>query len=191
MPSRFRSRRCGSQRLRRLGLHASALSRHDQLGALGRSATLPRGTACAAASPSCCVRAPTRASTSTAALDSPQSPALASSGSPVSGLAGAVYLEPLGPSTTEPRRAGTGHSVRRAPDHPQGGAPHRGNSRDRHAAVRGLAPSLATPAPLRVRNRDQNDGRPRGYVGKVGLTRINLRALTHRVELPGTTKSSW
>lgn len=43
----------------------------------------------------------------------------------------------------------------------------------------------------RIRNRDAVDGRPRGYVGKVGLSRIRLREMAHAGELPGITKSSW
>ncbi|PZU01334.1 MAG: 30S ribosomal protein S14 [Gordonia sp. (in: high G+C Gram-positive bacteria)] len=43
----------------------------------------------------------------------------------------------------------------------------------------------------RVRNRDAVDGRPRGYIGKVGLSRIRLRQMAHNGELPGITKSSW
>lgn len=43
----------------------------------------------------------------------------------------------------------------------------------------------------RIRNRDAVDGRPRGYVGKVGLSRIRLRQMAHDGELPGITKSSW
>lgn len=43
----------------------------------------------------------------------------------------------------------------------------------------------------RIRNRDAVDGRPRGYVGKVGLSRIRLRQMAHNGELPGITKSSW
>ena len=62
---------------------------------------------------------------------------------------------------------------------------------DREAAVRALARLPRNASPVRVRNRDQIDGRPRGYVGKVGLSRINLRTLAHRGELPGITKSSW
>ena len=58
-------------------------------------------------------------------------------------------------------------------------------------AVRALARLPRDARPVRVRNRDQVDGRPRGYVGKVGLSRINLRTLAHRGELPGITKSSW
>jgi len=62
---------------------------------------------------------------------------------------------------------------------------------DRDAAVRALGRLPRDASPVRVRHRDQVDGRPRGYVGKVGLSRINLRTLAHRGELPGITKSSW
>lgn len=61
----------------------------------------------------------------------------------------------------------------------------------RDAAVRTLSRLPRDASPVRVRNRDQVDGRPRGYVRKVGLSRINLRTMTHRGELPGITKSSW
>lgn len=43
----------------------------------------------------------------------------------------------------------------------------------------------------RVRNRDAVDGRPRGYFREFGLSRIRLREMAHRGELPGVTKSSW
>lgn len=62
---------------------------------------------------------------------------------------------------------------------------------ERQAAVAALSRLPRDASPVRVRNRDQLDGRPRGYVGKVGLSRINLRRLAHRGELPGVTKSSW
>jgi small subunit ribosomal protein S14 len=64
-------------------------------------------------------------------------------------------------------------------------------SEERDAAVRALSRLPRDASPVRVRNRDQVDGRPRGYVGKVGLSRINLRTMAHRGELPGITKSSW
>lgn len=62
---------------------------------------------------------------------------------------------------------------------------------ERDAAVRALSRLPRDASPVRVRNRDQVDGRPRGYVRKVGLSRINLRRLAHAGELPGVTKSSW
>jgi small subunit ribosomal protein S14 len=62
---------------------------------------------------------------------------------------------------------------------------------ERDAAVRALSRLPRDASPVRVRNRDQVDGRPRGYVRKAGLSRINLRRLAHAGELPGITKSSW
>ena len=46
-------------------------------------------------------------------------------------------------------------------------------------------------SPCRVRNRDAADGRPRGYLRKFGLSRVRMRQMAHRGELPGVRKSSW
>ena len=46
-------------------------------------------------------------------------------------------------------------------------------------------------SPIRVRNRDAADGRPRGYLRKFGLSRVRVREMAHRGELPGVRKSSW
>ena len=46
-------------------------------------------------------------------------------------------------------------------------------------------------SPVRVRNRDAVDGRPRGYLRKFGLSRVRTRELAHRGELPGIRKASW
>ena len=46
-------------------------------------------------------------------------------------------------------------------------------------------------SPTRLRNRDSLDGRPRGYIGKFGLSRVTFRELAHKGELPGVKKSSW
>lgn len=46
-------------------------------------------------------------------------------------------------------------------------------------------------SPVRVRNRDAIDGRPRGHLRKFGLSRIRVRELAHRGELPGVSKASW
>ncbi|MGY5765832.1 30S ribosomal protein S14 [Brachybacterium sp. DNPG3] len=46
-------------------------------------------------------------------------------------------------------------------------------------------------SPTRLRNRDAIDGRPRGYLRVVGLSRVRFRQAAHRGELPGITKSSW
>ncbi|WP_311518395.1 30S ribosomal protein S14, partial [uncultured Corynebacterium sp.] len=37
----------------------------------------------------------------------------------------------------------------------------------------------------RIRNRDAADGRPRGYLRKFGLSRVRMRGMAHRGELPG------
>ena len=62
---------------------------------------------------------------------------------------------------------------------------------ERMAAGRALAAMPRDSSPVRVRNRDQIDGRPRGHVGVAGLSRINFRGAAHRGELPGITTSSW
>ena len=55
----------------------------------------------------------------------------------------------------------------------------------------GLQKLPRNASPTRVRNRDSIDGRPRGYVGKFGLSRVKFRELAHKGELPGVKKSSW
>lgn len=46
-------------------------------------------------------------------------------------------------------------------------------------------------SPVRLRNRDAADGRPRGYLRKCGLSRIDMCEPAHRGELHGVHKSSW
>ena len=46
-------------------------------------------------------------------------------------------------------------------------------------------------SPVRVRNRDSIDGRPRGHLRKFGLSRVRVRELAHDGHLPGVRKSSW
>jgi small subunit ribosomal protein S14 len=62
---------------------------------------------------------------------------------------------------------------------------------EREAAVRALSRLPRDSSAVRLRNRDQVDGRPRGYLRKAGLSRIRFREMAHRGELPGITKSSW
>lgn len=59
------------------------------------------------------------------------------------------------------------------------------------AAVRALQRLPRDASPVRLRNRDQTDGRPRGYLRKAGVSRITFRAMAHRGELPGVRTSSW
>lgn len=44
---------------------------------------------------------------------------------------------------------------------------------------------------IRMRNRCSVTGRPRSYYRKFSISRIALRDLASRGELPGVTKSSW
>ncbi|MCI1748107.1 MAG: 30S ribosomal protein S14 [Acidipropionibacterium sp.] len=62
---------------------------------------------------------------------------------------------------------------------------------ERMAATRELSRLPRDSSPVRLRNRDAIDGRPRGFVGKAGISRVRFREMAHRGELPGITKSSW
>ena len=46
-------------------------------------------------------------------------------------------------------------------------------------------------SPVRLRNRCQLTGRPRGVYSKFGLGRIKLREIAMRGEVPGMVKASW
>ena len=46
-------------------------------------------------------------------------------------------------------------------------------------------------SPIRYRNRCSVTGRPRGYIGKFGLSRLTFRELALWGKIPGVTKSSW
>ncbi|GGM82176.1 30S ribosomal protein S14 [Longimycelium tulufanense] len=62
---------------------------------------------------------------------------------------------------------------------------------ERDAAQRSLQRMPRDASPTRLRNRDTVDGRPRAYFRAFGLSRIRLREMAHRGELPGVSKSSW
>ena len=62
---------------------------------------------------------------------------------------------------------------------------------DKHEAMLKLGKLPRNSSPVRIRNRCVVSGRPRGYYRKFGLSRIALRELGLRGEVPGLTKSSW
>lgn len=62
---------------------------------------------------------------------------------------------------------------------------------ERDEAQRRLRKLPRDASPVRVRNRDAVDGRPRGFLRVAGVSRVRFRDLAHRGELPGITKSSW
>lgn len=62
---------------------------------------------------------------------------------------------------------------------------------EKFQAVLKLAELPRNSSKVRVRNRCALTGRPRGHHRKFGLSRISVRDLASRGELPGITKSSW
>lgn len=61
----------------------------------------------------------------------------------------------------------------------------------REEARIGLQKLPRNASPVRVRSRDQIDGRPRGTLQKFGISRVRFRDMAHKGQLPGVTKSSW
>ncbi|MCB1651934.1 MAG: 30S ribosomal protein S14 [Alphaproteobacteria bacterium] len=62
---------------------------------------------------------------------------------------------------------------------------------ERFQAVLALAELPRNSAKNRIRNRCAVTGRPRGHYRKMNISRIALRDLASRGELPGVVKSSW
>ncbi len=55
----------------------------------------------------------------------------------------------------------------------------------------GLQALPKNSSPTRWKNRDVLSGRPRAYMRRFGLSRINFREKASKGEIPGVTKSSW
>jgi len=66
-----------------------------------------------------------------------------------------------------------------------------GAPEERAEAMAALQKLPRDASPVRLRNRDAIDGRPRGHLRKFGLSRVRVRELAHRGELPGVSKASW
>lgn len=62
---------------------------------------------------------------------------------------------------------------------------------ERFAARLKLAELPRNSAPIRVRNRCELTGRPRGFYRKFKISRIALRDLASNGMIPGMVKSSW
>ncbi|MBI1273145.1 MAG: 30S ribosomal protein S14 [Alphaproteobacteria bacterium] len=62
---------------------------------------------------------------------------------------------------------------------------------DRFAAVQKLAKMPRNSSKVRVRNRCELSGRPRGTYRKFKLSRIALRLMALQGLIPGMVKSSW
>jgi small subunit ribosomal protein S14 len=62
---------------------------------------------------------------------------------------------------------------------------------ERFRAVVKLAEMPRNGARIRIRNRCALTGRARGYHRKFGLSRLMLRELASKGQIPGVTKASW
>ncbi len=59
------------------------------------------------------------------------------------------------------------------------------------AAQKALAKLPRNSSKVRIRNRCSMSGRPRAFIGKFGVSRIQFRELALAGKIPGVTKSSW
>lgn len=59
------------------------------------------------------------------------------------------------------------------------------------AAQKKLQKLPKNSAATRVRHRCSLSGRPRGYIGKFGVSRLTFRELALSGKIPGVIKSSW
>jgi small subunit ribosomal protein S14 len=59
------------------------------------------------------------------------------------------------------------------------------------AAQKNLQKLPRNSSPTRIRNRCSMSGRPRGFIGKFGVSRIQFRELALFGKIPGVIKSSW
>jgi len=62
---------------------------------------------------------------------------------------------------------------------------------ERFQAVLKLAEEPRNSSKIRIRNRCEVSGRPRGYDRKLQMSRIALRDLASMGQVPGVVKSSW
>ncbi len=62
---------------------------------------------------------------------------------------------------------------------------------ERFAARLKLAELPRNSSAVRIRNRCEVSGRPRGFIGKMKMSRIAVRDLGSRGQIPGLVKSSW
>ena len=62
---------------------------------------------------------------------------------------------------------------------------------DFYAAQKKLQKLPRNSSKVRIRNRCSMSGRPRAFIGKFGVSRIQFRELALAGKIPGVTKSSW
>jgi len=62
---------------------------------------------------------------------------------------------------------------------------------NRLSAMKKLSELPRNSSKIRIRNRCEIDGRPRGFIGYFGMSRINFRHYANWGRIPGVKKSSW
>ena len=62
---------------------------------------------------------------------------------------------------------------------------------DFYSAQKKLQKLPRSSSNVRIRNRCSMSGRPRAFIGKFGVSRIQFRELALAGKIPGVTKSSW
>jgi small subunit ribosomal protein S14 len=55
----------------------------------------------------------------------------------------------------------------------------------------GLARLPKNSSPVRLHNRCQLTGRPRGFMRQFGISRVLFRKMANEGKIPGVTKASW
>lgn len=55
----------------------------------------------------------------------------------------------------------------------------------------GLSKLPRNSSSVRLHNRCRITGRPHGYMGKFGISRIKFRDLAYKGQIPGVKKASW
>ncbi len=55
----------------------------------------------------------------------------------------------------------------------------------------GLQKLPKNASPVRLHNRCEITGRPKGYMRHFGISRINFREMAHKGLIPGVKKASW
>ena len=55
----------------------------------------------------------------------------------------------------------------------------------------GLDKLPRTSSPVRLHNRCNLSGRPKGYMRKFGISRLEFRKMASEGKIPGITKASW
>ncbi len=66
-----------------------------------------------------------------------------------------------------------------------------GTPEEAAAANKALQRLPKNSSPVRIHNRCRLTGRPKGYIRKFGISRINLREMALKGLIPGVKKASW